>query len=334
MGLLRNALGALHVGTFSGVQAHSPVPSVSEGATFLKDCKADAIIAVGGGSAAVTSRAAAIFLAEGGDLAVIATHRDDSGKMHSPRLSKPKLPQFIVPTTPTTAVVKAGTAVFDPAAGQRRSLFDPKTRATAIFLHPEFLRTSSPEMALKTSLDTLCVAVDGLISRRGDPIADALLIHAIRLLATALPQLTHNDSDALRETLSMAAVLCGRGTDQTGTGLTTVLGHAIGANHHVENGTAKALLLPHVLRFTEGHNPQGFANLALALGLSNPADAAGTLQGLFLNLGLPDRLSSIGIAQDAIAGIAERAMLDWFLRDCPRKITDGAEIASLLAEAL
>ena len=57
-------------------------------------------------------------------------------KLHSPKLLAPKLPQFIVPTTPTTAMVKAGSAVFDPATGERLALFDPKTRAHAIFIDP------------------------------------------------------------------------------------------------------------------------------------------------------------------------------------------------------
>src|SRR5581483_1468867 len=64
LGLLEASLGALIVGVSASAREHSPVSGVAETARFLEEAKADAIIAVGGGSAAVTARAAAIVLAE------------------------------------------------------------------------------------------------------------------------------------------------------------------------------------------------------------------------------------------------------------------------------
>jgi len=46
------------------VQSNSPIPAVEEVARQLREFEADAVIAVGGGSAAVTARAATILLAE------------------------------------------------------------------------------------------------------------------------------------------------------------------------------------------------------------------------------------------------------------------------------
>jgi alcohol dehydrogenase class IV len=94
----------------------------------------------------VTARAATIVLAEGEDQARLSTSRDASGRMHSPKLRAAKLPQFVVPTTPTTAIVKAGCAVFDPTAGRRLALFDPKTRAQAIFVHPDLVASAPDDL--------------------------------------------------------------------------------------------------------------------------------------------------------------------------------------------
>ena len=44
----------------------------------------------------------------------------------------PKVPNFIVLTTATTAVTRAGTALIDPESGHRLELFDPKTRPVAV----------------------------------------------------------------------------------------------------------------------------------------------------------------------------------------------------------
>ena len=51
---------------FDGVQAGSPLPSVELGVAVAAAAGADAIIALGGGSAVVTARAIVILLAEGG----------------------------------------------------------------------------------------------------------------------------------------------------------------------------------------------------------------------------------------------------------------------------
>lgn len=332
--MVRAGMGARHAGTFAGVKAHSPVPAVAEGAAFLRAHDADAVVAVGGGSAVVSARAATIFLAEGDDLSKIATFRDATGRMSSPRLSQPKLPQLIVPTTPNTAVVKAGTAVFDPADSRRHALFDPKTRAGAVFVQPDMLATAPADLLLSASLDTLSLAIDGLISRTGDPVADALLIHAVRLLMAGLPRLRDADTPALREELTMAALLCGRGTDHTGAGVTTVLGHAIGANHHVENGTVKATLLPHAMRFNAGHNDAGFANLALALGVDSADGVAPALEAFNTTMGLPRTLTELEIPESAFDEIAGRSMLDWFLTGNPRKVSDPQELVTLLRGAL
>ena len=71
----------------------------------------------------------------------------------------------------------------------------------------------------------------------------------------------------MRGELVLAAILCGQGTDYTGAGITTVLGHAIGARHELENGIVNAIVLPHVLRFNADAAAAGLAKVAAALGL-------------------------------------------------------------------
>ena len=139
---VRDAMGDRCAGIYDGVLAHSPVESVQDAAKLLQDLQADAVLALGGGSSIVTARAGSILAAEKGDVRTLCTTRDASGKLFSPKLMAAKLPQLIVPTTPTTAMVKAGAAVFDPSTGARLALFDPKVRAQAIFIHPDLIQSS------------------------------------------------------------------------------------------------------------------------------------------------------------------------------------------------
>jgi len=332
-------MGERCAGVFAGVVAHSPVDSVKSAAQELQRLAADAVVALGGGSSIVTARAASILMAENRDVRELCTVTDDQGGLKSPRLQAPKLPQIIVPTTPNTAMVKAGSAVFDPATGERLALFDPKTRAQSLFIDPGMLASAPRALVASASVNSFATAIEGLMSRSGEPLADALLMHSVRMLARHLPATSTHDEPHVRGELVLAGILCGQGTDHTGAGITTVLGHAIGARFGLENGVINAIVLYHVLRFNADAAWVGVEKVAAALGLP-PRDAASTLartvdtvSGIFDALGLARRLRDVGVASEALPEIALAAMGDWFLRGNPRQVRDASELLQILKQA-
>ncbi|MCC2676780.1 MAG: iron-containing alcohol dehydrogenase, partial [Ramlibacter sp.] len=338
LGLVRGALGERCAGIFAGVVAHSPVASVEAAAAELRRLNADAAIAIGGGSVIVTARAASILAAEGKPARELCTTQDATGALKSPKLLAAKMPQILVPTTPTTAMVKAGSAVFEPETGERLALFDPKTRTSAVFIHPALIASAPTALVVSSSLNTFAMAIEGLTSRTGNPIADGLLMHAMRLIAQHLARPETLDDPAVRGELMIAAVLCGQGTDHTAAGITTVLGHAIGARYHTENGLANAIVLPHVLRFNGDAALSGLEKVAAALGLPRGGNDTVSMVGysvksIFSALGIPKRLRDVGVPQDALPAIAELAMGDWFLRGNPRPVREAAQLQEVLQDA-
>jgi alcohol dehydrogenase class IV len=332
------AAGDRLAGVYDQVQAHSPLPAVEAAARELERHCADAVIAVGGGSAVVTARAASILLAERGDAREMCTARDDGGVLRSPKLLASKLPQLVIPTTPTTAIVKAGSAVLDPVDGKRLALFDPKTRAAAVFVHPALIATPPRQLVASASLNTLAMALEGLMSRAGDPFSDGLLMHAVRLLARHLPNSGRSDDLSIRSELMIASLLCGQGTDHTGAGIAIPLGHAISARFHIDNGLANAVVLPHVIRFNAEAAQAGLEKLATALGRDptrEPALAAviDTIQAIFEQMGTPQRLRDLGVTRESLAELAAISMQDWFVRDNPRPVRDASELEQVLEEA-
>jgi alcohol dehydrogenase len=334
------AMGERCAGVFSDVEAHSPVASVEAAAAELKRLRADAVIAVGGGSVIVTARAASILLAEGKSPRQLCTVINDKGVVSSPKLLAPKLPQLIIPTTPTTATVKAGSAVFDPVDGARLAMYDPKTRAQSVFIDPQMLLSAPRALVASASLNTLSMAIEGLTSRMSDPLADALLMHALRLLVQHLAQPLLHDDPTVRGELVLAAILCGQGTDHTSAGITTVLGHAIGARYGSENGTVNAIVLPHVLAFNALASAAGLAKVAAALGRQGTATDSDqvaatieTVKDILAALGVPRGLREVGVAREDLPEIARMAMGDWFLRGNPRTVQDAGELQQLMEDA-
>ena len=339
--IVSEALGDHYAGVFDGVKAHSPLAAVLAGVEVLQSLKADALVAVGGGSAIVTARASSILLAEERDIHELCTQYPAGKPPVSPKLQRSKLPQLVVATTPTSAYAKAGSAVVDPALGQRLALFDPKTRASALFIHPELALTAPPQLALGAAVQAFAMAVQGIESRSRDPLADALLMQALRVLAHNLRTLMRDPDDAeTRGQLMLGALLAGQGTDYAPSGLTSALAHCIGARYELDNGITNALLLPHAMRFNAPATGDRLSLVAEALGarssdsLEAPVTAATrATEQLFAELGLPKRLRDVGIPEDALHVLAQDAAGDWFLHQNPRHITDSAELLGILRAA-
>lgn len=336
--LIQSAAGQRCAGVYAGVRAQSPLSAVEEAALELARFGADAVIAVGGGSAIVTARAASILMAERQPARVICTQRDEKGELESPKLLVAKLPQLVVPTTPTTAIVKAGSAILDPADGSRLALYDPKTRAQSVFIHPELLRTASPKLVLSAGLNTLSLAIEGLMSHRGDPMADAMLMHSVRLLAKHLAKGPQDFDVEARADLMAASLMCGNGSDYTGAGAALTLGHAISARFGIDNGITDAIVLPPVLRFNAPVAQQGLLKISAALSLPDAGiDVAGAsviehLESIFKALKLPRRLRDVDVPLSSLPELARVSIDDWYLQNNPRPIGDAEQLQKILEE--
>lgn len=362
---LRQVLGSRLAGCFAGVREHSPLPAVEQGVAALREAGADGVIAVGGGSAVVSARAAAILLAEGRGARELCTHRGADGRLVSPRLDAPKLPQWVVATTPTTAYAKAGSAILDPTDGTRLALFDPKTRARALFVDPAFAASAPVPLAMAASLNALASAAEALESPTDDPLAQALLAESIALFAQWLPRLADRPDDPeVRGRLMLAALLAGQGTDFQGGGLVSALGHCVGARAGIANGIVNAIVLPHAMRFnapaTSGRSlriahalavpavpreereaPPPPAGFELGSSTSRPGSPArrepieraiGAVEFFLDSLAVPRRLRDAGVPQEVLAASVEHVRDDWFLSRNPRKVS-GEDVMEVLRAA-
>jgi len=327
LGSIESALGPRLADRFDGVQEHSPLPSVEAARELLQDTRADAVIAVGGGSSIVTARAATILLAEGKDARELATHRGDDGKLVSPKLLSPKIPNWVIPSTPITAYAKAGSAVSDPATGERLALYDPKTRAQGIFLDPSVALTAPVGLAATASLNAFSMAVECIEAGVDDPLADALLSHALRLLTEWMPRLRGAPDDPEpRLRLMLAALLCGQGSDYVGGGLAQALSHAAGPRSSVANGMVEALLLPSTMSYNSVVTKD---RLTLIADLLDPAAGRGatatdraiaSVREVLADAGVPQRLRDVGVSQEALVEVTDHALDDWSITRVPRAV--------------
>lgn len=341
---LREALGEVYAGVFDGVQARSPLPSVLEGVQAARRANADLIVAVGGGSAIVTARAITILLAEGEDIHKLVTQYPPGRPPVSPRLLKPKLPNVIVLTTPTSAMNRAGTAVLDPGRSHRLELFDPKTRPVAIILDGQALLTAPVSLALSAAVACLGDAVMGLAAALPHPMGDADSLQVWRLLSAYLPRLVREPtSPDVRVMLATAAFLTNRSNDAEGGaapfGVIRALAHCLVARYpQVSHGAGYSIVTVPGLRFNLEQTLPGQGRLAEALGVrrSGMSDAEAAraahahIEELLRSVEMPLRLSQVGVPPEACDMVAGDAVTDFFLHRNARKVQSAGELAEVL----
>src|ERR1700761_9102383 len=207
-------LGDRYAGVFDGIEKDSTYASGRAATDAAREAGADLLIAVGGGSVIVATRAIAIFLAEAGDPFQLMTQYPEGKPAYSPRLLAPKPPIINIPTTPTSAMNRAGTGLKNPDLDHRMEYFDPKTRPQAIFLDDEALLSAPADLIRSTATTVFATNVAAMSQIDINPLAEGDRNHAFRLAHRAYPRLMAElDNPSLRIALSLAAFLQTRTED-------------------------------------------------------------------------------------------------------------------------
>jgi maleylacetate reductase len=109
----------------------------------------------------------------------------------------------------------------------------------------------------------------------------------------------------------------------------------------IPHGEAACVLLPHILRFNAPAVPDHFALLARAIGVpisedgSETADrVVGAVATFIERLGLPTRLSALGVEPERLRVVAEYAMQDFTMGTNPRLVESPDQLMAILEAAL
>ncbi len=347
---IETALGARYGGVYDGIEKDSTYASVRAGKDAAIEAGADLLIAVGGGSVIVATRAVAIFMAEPGDPFQIMTQYPEGKPAYSPRLLAPKPPIINIPTTPTGAMNRAGTGLKNPDLDQRMEYFDPKTRPQSIFLDEGALLSAPPDLIRSTATTVFAGLVGAMAQLDINPLAEGDRNHAFRLAYRAYPRLVDElDNPALRIDLCIAAFLQNRAEDD---GIRRFRGGTFSGNYAVS--TALHVRYPHVgqgestsvvhvprIRLSESVETPPARQVAEALevwrdgmnGLEAAAAVADRLEGLYTRIGVPTRLRQLQIPRDALRSIANETVKNFNANAGMRSPEDQIADALRLLEA-
>ncbi|MDD5168780.1 MAG: iron-containing alcohol dehydrogenase [Syntrophales bacterium] len=328
------------VGVFDRILQDARIDLINEGAAFYRECGADCMIVVGGGS--VMDSAKAINIMIGGGYDDFQPLADQAGLWEGARTLPPHI--AFPTTTGTGCEVTNAIVVLDTAAHAKLSVTHPYANADLAMLDPELTLKLPARITAFTGMDALTHAIEGIISTGAEPIADALGLHAIRLLFKYLPiAVKEPENVTARGHVLIASTLGGMCFGNTMTGGVHALAHALGALYGIPHGLGNAIMLPVVMAFNVGERPERFMMIADAMGLdvkgkeplAAAADAVQAVKDLKEMIGLTDTLRKFNIPEDrdALQPLVELASVDSQITYNPKYIEED-DIYNMYVQAM
>lgn len=310
-----------------------PNPSVASldvAAALARDCDADCVVGLGGGSALDAAKA----------VALLAPTRLGAERLAAGgTFTAPPLPVAAIPTTAGTGAETNGFGVIESADHRKVYLGSERTVPSLVVLDAELTLGLPAAVTAASGFDAIVHGVESLLSRGATAMSRAYACESLRLTISALVRAVAEGSDVeARCQMMTGAHLAGRALTLSGLGLVHGIGHSITATTGTPHGRALASIVGPALMFGAAAAPACYRDLARALGLdesrNDAADRAVRLVAdVALAVGLPASLEEVGASVDLIDTIVCKTLADPVTKNTPRR-PSGDELSVLLRSSL
>lgn len=325
------------VGIFDECVEHTPRDSVIALAQALRASKADLVVSMGGGTVIDTVKIALVCLAGGVHM---ADELDDwhikvkpEGGLHVPEVGVPPCRQIAIPTTLSGAEFSDLGGGTDTRSGVKHGFTGRFIGPVAVILDPRVTIHTPDRLWLSTGIRALDHAVEALCSINAQALVDATSVRALTLLKRSLRRYQADPGDLqARLDGQLGAWLASTSIRRTDYGASHGLGHALGADTGTPHGITSCVLLPTVMRYNAEACASPLAEIAAALGDSK-VSAADQVEALVAQLGLPTRLSMLGMDRARLPIIAEKGMANMWVRTNPQPIKEASQLLDILNRA-
>ncbi len=311
---------------FSDVTPDPTLQNVQDGRKQYTDEACDLIVSVGGGSAIDCGKGIAMKLTNDGDFA---------DYMGVDKVPNPGAPLIAIPTTGGTgSEVSKVTVITDTDRNVKMMLSSVCLLAHVAIVDPMLSLTTPPHLTAAVGVDALTHAIEAYISKRAQPITDALALKAVEMISGSLRQAwADGENISARTDMMIGASIAGMAFSNSSVALVHGMSRPIGAYFHVHHGLSNSVLLRDVMAFSVVGAPARFADIARAMGeqidgLSpmQQADAAvGAVERLVTDIQMP-RLGEIDKIdkqkfEDVIEQMAADAIASGSPANNPRQAT-------------
>lgn len=322
---------------YDNVKANPTIENVQSGVEVFKKYGADFIIALGGGSAIDTAKAIGI-------IANNPEHYDVRSLEGVVATANKSVVLIALPTTAGTAAeVTINYVITDEENKKKMVCVDPNDIPAVAIIDSELMYSMPKGLTAATGMDALTHAIESFITPGAWEMTDMFEIKAMELIHKHLKNAVDSPSDKeAREGMALAQYIAGMGFSNVGLGIVHSMAHPLGAFYDTPHGVANALLLPYVLEYNAASPAKGkYKLIAKAMGVESACQmtdeegvsaAINVVKSLSLSIGIPQKLSEIGVLEKDIPELAVAAFNDVCTGGNPRP-TSIEEIEALYHKA-
>ena len=301
-------------------------PTVNDFKAILQEARsfgADSVVGIGGGSVLDCTKLVAAFINSDQQ----AEDCFGTGFVKAKGLWFACLPT----TAGTGSEVSPNAILLDERDHLKKGIVSPFLIADAAYVDPKLTWTVPAKVTADTGMDALTHCIEAYTNKFAHPSVDIYALQGIRLISANLERAVKNGQDVeAREALAFGSLYGGLCLGPVNTAAVHALSYPLGGEFHIPHGLSNAILLPSVLKFNMPANIKRHAEVAIALGCQPGKDDNETamrgveyIYQLAEAVGIPKKLSDLGIPQTAVDGMAKAAMeVQRLLKNNPREVTE------------
>ena len=327
-GLLEAPMQALReagveVSLYSDVQADPPEASVLDAVKAGRDCGAQAVIGLGGGSSLDTAKLVALLCGREQKLEDIYGINLAQG---------PRLPLIQVPTTAGTGSEVTAVAIVTTPSHEKKGVVSPLLYPDIALLDARLTVGLPAAVSAMTGVDAMVHAIEAYTSLpKKTVLSDGRAQQALRLRAGNLDRVLAEPGDLkARSDMLLGSMLAGMAFANAPVAAVHALAYPLGGHFHVPHGLSNALVLVPVLNFNRSAAEGLYAELAPSVlpgqRFDSPAAACeafiGFMTALVERMPFAQRLAEVGVTEADLDRLSNDAMkVQRLLINNPRPVT-------------
>lgn len=246
-------LGDRLAGVFDETTPEKSIGTAFDGLERMDELDADALIGVGGGSSLDVATAMNSLSSTEHTLSEVREQVTETGSIGAPQADE--LDVLIqIPTTFAGADLSSGGSVTVPMLDDERvgaGIGADSLMPEAVLYDSTLFETTPQSVLAASAMNGFDKGIETIYSRNRTPITDATAVRGTRLLTDSLPHLTDDavDADVLdRAVAGIILVQYGIST-RSALKISVIHGYGHALRHHfgIQQGTAHAIVAPHVV---------------------------------------------------------------------------------------
>ncbi|WP_243614128.1 iron-containing alcohol dehydrogenase [Shimia aestuarii] len=318
-------------GLFADVDPNPNEKNLAAGVEAYHAGGHDGVIAFGGGSGLDLGKMVAFMAGQTRPV----WDFEDIGDWWTRANAETIAPIIAVPTTAGTGseVVRAS-VITNSETHAKKIIFHPKVLPSIVICDPELTVGMPRFITAGTGLDAFAHCVEAYSSPHYHPMSQGIALEGMRLVKDYLPRAYADGTDLEARAQMMSAAMMGATAFQKGLGAIHAMSHPIGAHFNTHHGTTNAVCMPAVLDFNAPAIADRFQQASAYLGIAGGFDGfRAFVQDLNDSLGIPRRLSDLGVTAESIPALVEGALVDPSCGGNPIELTK-ANLTALFETAL